>query len=212
MAADPGGTGSSERMPNEGAGSAGQAAASSDNAQRHQQGGRWGGQSRDQQVPRASRFEGRCEELKGHVYDYANPRQAANQYTKTTREICEYVGRMYKYGADAKMALEGLQVPMFTQPEDPPEDATRTAIRMWEKRIDELVKKETVLEENLKTAFSLIYGQCSDELRAKLESREDHAQVEAMSDSLGLLRNIRTVMFQFQSQCYTPLALHEAKQ
>jgi hypothetical protein len=82
---------------------------------------------------------------------------------------------------------------------------------MWEKRVDELVKKETLLEENLKTAFSLIYGQCSDDLCAKLESRADHANVEATSDSLGLLRNIRTVMFQFQSQRYAPLALHEAK-
>ena len=102
-------------------------------------------------------FEGRCEDLKGHIYDYANPYQAANQYTKMTREICEYVSCTYKYGADTKIALETLNVPMFAQPEDPPNDATRMAIRMWEKHVDELVKKETLLEENLKTAFSLIY-------------------------------------------------------
>jgi hypothetical protein len=38
------------------------------------------------------KFGGRCEELTGHIYDYASPRQATDQYTKTTREICEYVG------------------------------------------------------------------------------------------------------------------------
>jgi hypothetical protein len=84
-------------------------------------------------------------------------------------------------------------------------------VRIWEKQVDEHVKRETMLEENLKTAYSLIYGQCSDVLRAKLESRPNHATIEGVADSIGLLENIRTVMFQFQSQRYSPLALHEAK-
>ena len=125
-----------------------------------------------------SRFKGHCEDLKGHVYNYMNPHQAADQYTKMTQEICKYIGRSYKYGTDARTALESLNVPVFVQPEDPPANASWMAIRMWEKRIDELVKKETVLKENLKTVFSLIYEQCSDDLRAKLESREDHAQLK----------------------------------
>jgi hypothetical protein len=54
------------------------------------------GQPRDKQAPKTVKFEGRCEDLTGHVYDYANPCQAADQFTKTTDEICEYVGRMYK--------------------------------------------------------------------------------------------------------------------
>ena len=44
-----------------------------------------------------------------------------------------------------------------------------------------------------------------------MELRPDHTKVEVTSNSLGLLQNIRTMMFQFQSQCYGPLALHEAK-
>ena len=84
-------------------------------------------------------------------------------------------------------------------------------VKIWERDVEEYVKKWNTVQENLKTAFSLVYGQCSEELRAKLESRPDHAEVEATSDSLRLLRNIRTVMFQFQSQRYAPLALHEAK-
>jgi hypothetical protein len=58
------------------------------------------------------------------VYDYANPRQAADQFTKTTRKICEYVGRTYKYGADAKTTLKTMAEPTFTEPTDP--DATTT--------------------------------------------------------------------------------------
>jgi hypothetical protein len=68
-----------------------------------------------------------------------------------------------------------------------------------------------MLAENLKTAYSLIYGQCSKAMRAKLELRPDHLAIEGAADSIRLLENIRTVMFHFQLQHYNPLALHEAK-
>jgi hypothetical protein len=157
------------------------------------------------------KFEGRCEELTGHVYDCANARQAADQFTKTMHEICKYVGRMYKYGAEMKVALETLTDPVFTEPTDPPATATHTQVRIWEKQVNEHVKRGTMLSENLKTAYSLIYRQCSDAMRAKLELRPNHVTIENACDAIGLLENIRTVMFQFQSQQYSALALHEAK-
>jgi hypothetical protein len=49
----------------------------------------------------------------------SDPRQAADVYGKTTREISEYVGRTYKYGAVMRTALEGLTLPTFDEPTDP---------------------------------------------------------------------------------------------
>ena len=130
----------------------------------NRQGGRRNQQNREQQPTRAPKFEGRCDELSGHIYEYASTRQAVDMYTKTTREICEYVGRTYKYGADTKMALETLAVPTFPHPNDPPENASRTEVRMWEKAVDEAFKRKNLLAQNLQTAYSLIYGQCTDAL------------------------------------------------
>jgi hypothetical protein len=101
--------------------------------------------------------------------------------------------------------------PTFTEPTNPDATATRTQQRIWKKQVNEHVKRCNMLAENLKTAYSLFYGQCSDALRAKLESWPDHIGIEGAADSIRLLENIRTVMFQFQSQGYGPLALHEAK-
>jgi hypothetical protein len=98
-------------------------AGAANQGERRQSGGRRGQQQRET-TPKAPKFEGRCDDLSGHVYDYASPRQAADQYTKTTREICEYIGRTYKYGADTKMALEQLALPTFTAPTDPAANAT----------------------------------------------------------------------------------------
>jgi predicted RNA-binding protein associated with RNAse of E/G family len=71
--------------------------------------------------------------------------------------------------------------------------------------VDKHVKRGTMLSENLDSWSG------SDAMRVKLESRPNHTTIESACDSIGLLKNIRTVMFQFQSQRYSVLALHEAK-
>ncbi len=57
------------------------------------------GQNRGIIVPK-TKFDGKCEELKGHIFDCTDVRQS-DQYSRTVKEIAEYVGRTYKYGADA---------------------------------------------------------------------------------------------------------------
>jgi hypothetical protein len=66
-----------------------------------------------------------------------------------------------------------------------------------------------MLAENSKLTYSLIYGQCSNALWAKLESRPNHAAIEGAA--IGLLENVRMVMFQFQLQQYSPVALHKVQ-
>jgi hypothetical protein len=96
-------------------------------------------------------------------------------------------------------------------PTDPPATATGTQVQILEKQVNEHVKRGTMLLENLKTAYSLIYGQCSDSMRTRLESMQNHVTIEIACDVIGLLENIRTVTYQFQLQQYSALALHEAK-
>ena len=101
-------------------------------------------------VPRAPKFDGKCADLKGHIYDCSDVRQS-DQYTKTTKEIAEYVGRTFTYGGDARLAVETLKLPIMTMPVDPPENANRTETRIWEKTVDEHVKQSSKLRENMKT-------------------------------------------------------------
>ena len=101
-------------------------------------------------VIQQAKFEGKCAKLKGYIYDCSNSRQA-DIFTKMTKEIAEYVGRTYKYGNDTKLVVENLTMPIFTEPADPPSTPTKTQTRIWEKKVDEYVRKESYLEENLKT-------------------------------------------------------------
>ncbi len=67
------------------------------------------------------------------------------------------------------------------------------------------------MEENIKTVYSLIFGQCTEAIRAKLESVGNHQAISVASNGIELLKNIKTIMYNFQSQKYGPLGLHESK-
>ena len=91
-------------------------------------------------APRTPKFEGKSDDLKGHIYDCSDVRQS-DQYTKTTKKIAEFIGRTYTYGGDARLAVETLSLPTLVIPTDPPEGANRTETRIWEKTVDEHVKQ-----------------------------------------------------------------------
>jgi hypothetical protein len=160
-------------------------------------------------VPRAPKFEGKCSDLKGYIYDCSDARQS-DQFMKTTREIAEYVGRTYKYGSDARLAVETLAMPVIKTPEDPPDNASRSETRIWEKLIDEHVKRITYLNENMKTLYSLVWGQCTDIMRQKVEANDSFGHISATGDGLGLLTALKGVAYQFQGQKYLSHALHES--
>ena len=62
-------------------------------------------------VLRQPKFEGKCEALKGHIYNCSDSRQA-DQYTKTTKELAEYVGRDFKdHPGDIRLVVEHLMYP-----------------------------------------------------------------------------------------------------
>jgi hypothetical protein len=69
-------------------------------------------------------FEGKCDDLKGHIYDCTNAARAADMYTKTTREITEYIGRTIKYSAALVKGIETLTEPIIDMPEALPDLAT----------------------------------------------------------------------------------------
>jgi hypothetical protein len=158
-------------------------------------------------APSETKFTGRCDELKGEIYDCSEYSQV-DGYTKTTKEIAEYVGRTYS--ADARTSVETLTLPTFEYPNDPAAGATDTEKRKWQKWVDSMVVKEDRFEEDLKKVYSLVWGQCTDYLRAKLESKDDYAAMKAEYDTIELLKNIKDCVFKFTDQKYATHSLHEA--
>jgi len=152
------------------------------------------------------KFEGRCEDLKGHVYDHGNSK-VADQFILTTKELKNYVGRTYKHGGDMTEAIENLMVPTKTEPSDPNDPDDRIAMKKWEREYDEYRKWSIVTHDNLKALYQLVWGQCSDAMQQKIESLPTFATI---TDGITLLIAIQDSAYNYQSQKYIFQSVSEA--
>jgi hypothetical protein len=124
----------------------------------------------------------------GEIYDCSAYNQV-DGYTKTTKEVAEHVGRTYS--SDARTAVETLILPTFDYPSDPVTGARETEKRKWW-RVDTMVYREDPFDEDIKKVHSLIWGQCTELLRAKLQAKDGYDQMKAEYDTVELLKSTRT--------------------
>ena len=117
--------------------------------------GKQGRRHKSKRTSRKPTFEGRTEELKGHIFDCSDARQA-NSYTNTIKEIAQYMGTKYKYGGDIRYLVENLKAPKISVPDSPEDNATLSEKEIWKLKISEHVKRKTQLRENSKNLYSLI--------------------------------------------------------
>jgi len=51
------------------------------------------------------------------------------------------------------------------------------AKRSWEKKVDECMKKELILEENMKTLYSINWGQCTELMRQRIQALPEYKKM-----------------------------------
>ena len=76
--------------------------------------------------------------------------------------------------------------------------------------VDEHVQKITYLDESVKSLYSLIWGQCSDVFRQKVDANKDFEDIASSGDGSKLVIILKRISFHFQSQKYLPYSIHEA--
>ena len=99
----------------------------------------------------------------------------------------------------------------MVEPEDPPDGASKTKIKIWEMQVAEFCKRQHSVHEHIKTLYSLIWGQCSDIMRQRIEALDSFDKMSSDGDGIALLIAIKGQTFNFQSQKYLPHAMHETK-
>ena len=78
-------------------------------------------------------------------------------------------------------------------------------------QVKEYVKQTSRLQENIKRLWALVWGQCSDTIRTRLQALETSDNMHTASNGLQLLIAIKDLMFNVQEQKYVPLSIHLAK-
>ena len=93
------------------------------------------------------------------------------------------------------------------QPSDPPEGCSRTVTKIWEIEITKYIKRRDKIQANLKKLFSLVWGQCTELMRTKLQQMPSYEEINAHQDSIGLIKSIKGLTFKFDLKQYAPMAM-----
>ena len=196
-------------------GNAGKGGSSGGRSNRNRRGGRGGGGANQSGPPswNAKTFEGSEEGLKGHNYDCVSPTDA-DRYARTTIKIQDYIGKNFSFGNDLSPSVESpgggliaLAVPKEDDVYAVAGKPTAVESAIMQEKIKLYTKREATLSENNKKLFSLVKGQCTDAMIARLESTNDYAEVKRQQDGLGLLLLVKRASFDPQNKQYTPMAV-----
>ena len=149
-----------------------------------------------------SSYAGATEEMNKHVYQCTTETDNRNQYTRTTEELLQYINKhISKNKQDILYAIKNLEETVITEPDNPPEDASTTDIYRWKAKIDRHLQREDDYKSNLGTVYSVIYGQCSDQMKAELKTSQRFKDIDKdQLDCISLLGEIRAVAYEFESK------------
>ncbi len=116
-------------------------------------------------------FKGHTAELGGHVFQVFHESNNRNQFTRTIEALGKYFTKNMKYAGDIMPLARDLKTPEVVEPSAIAKAETdRQVIFKWEKEMTDYITRKNVLESNLKAAYTIMWGQCSEALRAKVKS------------------------------------------
>jgi len=131
-------------------------------------------------------------ELKSQVYGLANSKQA-DQYTKTTKAIAEYVGRVYGHEMKVLVSL-GREMPP-EEPDHPVDTTNEKEKAIWSKKYDLCTKKSDKYVEYKAKTFTVVFGCCDKPMQNQVESHPDYEDAMADHDVVTLLRIIKDAAY-----------------
>ena len=158
----------------------------------------------------STKFEGRCTELKGFIYDHGDHKHA-DQFIMTTKEIQNFVGRTFKNAGDITAAIGTLSLPEKEEPDEPDNPDDRIEMKKWERSYDRYYKGQKDLEEHVKTLYNLVWGQCSESMQQKIESLATYQTMYTANDGIALLVAIKNTSYDYQSQKYRIESIMDAQ-
>ncbi|KAI2502776.1 Reverse transcriptase (RNA-dependent DNA polymerase) [Fragilaria crotonensis] len=134
-------------------------------------GGRGGGRGHARSTasrPRSSGFKGTTPEMNGNVFECYDEQTDRRQYMKTLEALEGYAKKTLKYAEDlSPLFASEMKLPVLEKPARPGEEADETDIAIWNEDVRDYAKRKRVLRGNLAAIHAVIWGQCSESMKAK---------------------------------------------
>ena len=163
------------------------------------------------QSTKTTASKGTMSELNGHVFELGSETTKTNQFNRTVEEVSNYMSRKYDYGGDiARMLRDRAEIDLKpNKPVHPGDGADKTDLRIWEKQVDEYVKRINAYDNNKEALFAILWGQCSDSMQTRLKTIDDFNNISEKRNCLSLLNEIQGITYKFETQRYPYEALFD---
>jgi hypothetical protein len=170
-----------------------------------------------QGAPKMNRsgFKGSTTEMNGNVFECYDEQYDRRQYTKTVEALESYVKKNLTFSEDlSNLFAEEMKEPVITEPADPTADAkvpTKLQEMVYVEQVKGYVKRLTALQSNLGTVHAVIWGQCSEAMKAKIKSLKEYKAKTETNDCFWLLKQLKAVTLQFDEKRNVFVSLLEAR-
>ena len=121
--------------------------------------------------------------------------------------ISNHVTVTWSYGKDVAEILKTTAQPSFNPPDDLSENDKKSNFKMhkWMNQVNKFLAREEALQENSGAMFSLLIGNISQIVKAKLKSKQGFTNAEEKGDLLWLLSKLEDIILSFED--ITPIVL-----
>jgi len=159
-----------------------------------------------------STFKGNTEEMNGHVFQCFNECEDKKHFSKTVEALREYIAKKLKYPGDmVSLTKDFVRTEIPKPTELKVSETNRLVIAIWEKKVSAYCTRTDYLDSNLKTAYAVMWGQCSEAKKAKLTSLDAFETKSHESDCIWILKEIKGITYRFEVQRYIYLSLDDAR-
>jgi hypothetical protein len=185
---------------------------------RHGRGGRGGRNNNDN---RKKGWQSNHPELKYCTFEDGTA-EKAGQYTKSRKEIIEWIRRSDKREAEIIATAIETETPAFIAAPPAPEGeedpvnpgqmlpADPVEVEIHRQEIALVAKRRAAVRDGMPWAFALLKGQCSPSTWGKIESEAGFDIVDQQKDAIELKRRIKAVCCGFQAHCQRMYAVAQA--
>jgi hypothetical protein len=139
--------------------------------------------------------------MNGNVFECYDEQTDRRQFAKTVEALEGYVKKNLKYAEDlVSLFATNSKLPELEKPPKPGAEADEVDLEIWKEDIRDLSKRKRVLRGNLAAIQAVIWGQCSEAMKAKIKSLDGYETSVETNDCKWLLSNIKAVTMQFDAK------------
>ena len=169
-------------------------------------------------------FKGETGKMNGHVFQLHSERKNKSQFGDTVKALRVYSSETFKNDIESLTILfTDLSEPVLEEPEDPVSVETtvegkkvKTVSKFEEMKYSEKVKQwirdEKSLKGSIRSLYNIVWGQCSKLMQNKITVSKHFKDMEANGDVTSLLKEIRQISLEIETNTSVYDAMDEAKQ